>query len=166
MTDSKRHLSDPRDDRQRSESGIPDPVCLHCGHTEIFEDHHLAGRKFHSFTWPICPTCHRLLSRSQDGLRPPKSDPPSLNYVAGRMFVGLADFIGPIVPMLERRAAALERLAKRSRTNATSIMGTVLLLLVLAAFMSALEPEIRQLGEALIDEDQESQGIAAQQPRG
>lgn len=97
--------------RQRSLSrlGAAAPQCSGCGESDprCLEAHHIAGRKNHDETYPICRNCHRKLSDGQRDHPPVVSSPPALREIVGNYLLGLADLFRVIADRLGQFGRAL-----------------------------------------------------------
>ena len=83
--------------------GTHEPVCVACPESDprCLEMHHIAGRKHHDDTAPLCRNCHRKLS--DDQLDHPKSSPDApVSKLAqvGHYLLGLCDLLLLVIATL------------------------------------------------------------------
>lgn len=84
--------------------GTNEPMCLTCPETHFacFENHHLAGRRYHGIRARECKNCHAKLTAAQKGHPPPHKDAPTFEEVVGRFILGLADFFELLIVTLRQ----------------------------------------------------------------
>jgi hypothetical protein len=90
--------------------GTHEPLCVACAESDprCLEDHHLAGRKHHDDTAPICRNCHRKLSDDQlDHAPRDKPEPCGQLATIGRYLHGLCDLLLMLVATLREFANQL-----------------------------------------------------------
>jgi hypothetical protein len=82
--------------------GTDAPQCACCGESDsrCLEAHHVAGRKNHDETLPVCRNCHRKLSDNQRDHPLPIASPPALAEIVGNYLLGLADLFRLIADRL------------------------------------------------------------------
>ena len=101
---------DDRKQQRLRRLGTRIPCCLGCGETDpvVFEQHHIAGRKYSNDTTTVCLNCHRKQSDKQRDHVPPGSrEPTGPLAVIGHYLLGLADFLAMIVERLREFGAWL-----------------------------------------------------------
>jgi hypothetical protein len=75
--------------------GTDHPVCTCCGESrwEVFEGHHLAGRKHHGDIALVCLNCHKVLTVAQECRREPGDPDEPFLATVGHYLIGLADML-------------------------------------------------------------------------
>ena len=97
--------------------GTHEPRCVSCGEPDprCLEDHHLAGRQYHSDTYVVCRNCHRKLSDDQRDH--PTIDPTDFigkHETIGHFLLGLCDLLMLIVERLREFAHWLINEARKT----------------------------------------------------
>ena len=79
-------------------------MCHTCPETHFncFENHHIAGRRYHGMTARECLNCHAKLTALQKGHPPRKDGNPSYEEIIGRFLLGLADLFELLIETLRK----------------------------------------------------------------
>jgi hypothetical protein len=107
---AKRTDEEDRNAQRLRRLGTRNPRCTGCGetHPAVFEQHHIAGRKYSDDRATVCLNCHRKLSDKQrDHVPPRQKDPPGALAGIGHYLLGLADLLAMIVETLRKFGAWL-----------------------------------------------------------
>ena len=101
--------ADIRRQRALTRLGSDTPQCCSCGEPDprCLELHHIAGRKNHDDTVPVCRNCHRKLSDSQLDHPPSTGAPRDRPTIIGHYLLGLADLFRLIADRLVEFGRAL-----------------------------------------------------------
>lgn len=97
--------------------------CLLCGETNphclrLFEQDHIAGRRFHEDTLTLCLNCHRKRTDMQKDAPAPHGDTPSQFEVIGQYLLGIINFLTLIIERLREFAELL--LSKAAAVHAAA----------------------------------------------
>jgi hypothetical protein len=89
-------------------------ICPVCGetHPAAFDGDHVAGRKFHDQTWPLCKTHHAIRTDWQGDEPPPSDNPRNPLEVIGHWLLGMAAYFEMLIAYLKRFGTLLIDLAK------------------------------------------------------
>jgi len=101
--------ADIRRQRALRRLGSDAPQCCACPERDprCLELHHIAGRKNHDDTVPVCRNCHRKLSDLQLDHPSAAGSPPDRPVIIGHYLLGLADLFRLIAERLVEFGHAL-----------------------------------------------------------
>jgi len=151
--------------------GTNHPVCIASGATDwqIFEGHHVAGRRFDAHVEYFSADMHRRFTHAQKSRPGPTSDSPGTGERAGHYCVGLADILSPVARVAEGFGHGLVKLADsediRSETAKALIRGAGYFLIALAGFLERVGQRLEHYGDSLIDEASRAQPGSAKRQR-
>jgi hypothetical protein len=94
---------DDRKQQRLRRLGTRTPCCVGCGetHPAVFEQHHIAGRKYFDDTVTLCLNCHRKQSDKQrDHVQPGSKGPTGLLAAISHYLLGLANFLAMVAETL------------------------------------------------------------------
>jgi hypothetical protein len=118
MNVNEKYASEARKQKARRRLGSDNPRCGMCGEGDarVLESHHIAGRKHHKSTTPICRNCHRKLSDAQRD-HPQAIEGGGTLETIGHFLLGLADLLAIAVAKLREFGRQLIDEAKARCAN-------------------------------------------------
>jgi hypothetical protein len=103
-----------------------EPRCTTCPetHYNCFENHHIAGQRYHDLAARECLNCHAKLTALQKGHPPSGKGEASFEEIVGRFLMGLADFFELLITTLREFGEKLIEQARSAKhAGATASTG-------------------------------------------